>query len=175
MKTLYLLVSALLLFTGCTTQPQPKLPTVEKIDLERYSGKWIEIARYENRFEIGCAGASADYTLNGDKIDVHNRCYDEKGVLSGEAHGKAYTTDSSNSKLKVSFFWPFYGDYQVIMLAKDYRYSVVGEPTRKYLWILSRTPKLPNEDKDRIISELPLFGYDPSKLYWTIIHKNESP
>ena len=170
MKTLYLLVSALILFTGCATQPQPKLPTVEKIDLERYGGKWIEIARYENRFEQGCAGASADYTLNNGKIDVLNRCFDEKGTLIGEAHGKAHATDSSNSKLKVSFFWPFYGDYQVIMLSKDYRYSVVGEPSRKYLWILSRNPKLSDEDKHRIISELPRFGYDPSKLYWTISH-----
>lgn len=170
MKTFYLLVSALALLTGCTKAPQPKLQTVEKLDIDRYSGKWIEIARYENRFEIGCAGASADYTLNNGKIDVLNCCYDEKGALLGEAHGKAHATDPSNAKLKVTFFWPFYGDYQVLMLPEDYRYSVVGEPSRKYLWILSRTKELTQEDKKTILTYLPTIGYDPEKLYWTTVY-----
>lgn len=162
------IVFTALVFTGCSTT-YPPLPTVSSLNLERYGGKWIEIARYENRFETGCTGASADYTLNEGKIEVLNRCYDATGAQSGEAHGKAYATDLSNAKLKVSFFWPFYGDYQVIMLADDYRYSVVGEPSRKYLWILSRNPKLSDEDNHRILSELPRLGYDPSKLYWTTV------
>lgn len=167
MQSLYFLPLAFLLITGCATQPHPPLQTVKKLDINRYSGQWIEIARYENRFELGCAGASALYTINDGKIDIINRCYDEQGLLRGEANGKAHPTDTSNSKLKVSFFWPFYGDYQVIMLADDYRYSVVGEPSRKYLWILSRTPNLSDEDKNHILNELPHVGYDSSKLYWT--------
>lgn len=170
MKIIYTIFFAFFLLTGCTFQPNPKLETVEKIDIDLYSGTWIEIARYENRFEKGCAGATADYTLKNEKIDVLNRCYDGQGNLIAQANGKAYATDSSNSKLKVSFFWPFYGDYQVIMLANDYHYSVVGEPSRKYLWILSRNEKLNDEDKNNILSKLPHFGYDPSKLYWTTFH-----
>lgn len=169
MKLFYILTLAILLLTGCTINPNPKLETVEKLDINRYTGKWIEIARYENRFEQGCAGASADYTLKDGKIGVLNRCYDGKGSLTGEANGEAYATDTSNTKLKVTFFWPFYGDYHVIMLADDYRYSVVGEPSRKYLWILSRDPKLSDDDKHRILSKLPRLGYNPSKLYWTTI------
>lgn len=168
MHYLYPLIVTAWLIGGCSTT-YPSLPTVSSLDLERYGGKWIEIARYENRFEQGCAGASADYTLKDGKIGVLNRCYDEKGSLTGEANGEAYATDTSNTKLKVTFFWPFYGDYHVIMLADDYRYSVVGEPSRKYLWILSRNPKLSDDDKHRILSELPQLGYNPSKLYWTTI------
>lgn len=160
----------LIFFSGCTHTPMPPLPTVEKIDLERYSGKWIEIARYENRFEIGCAGASAEYMSQEDYIRVTNSCYDEHGLKTTEAIGRAYAIEGShNAKLEVSFFRPFYGDYWVVMLGDDYRYSVVGDPERKYLWILSRTAELKNEDKQKILSYLPTIGYDPSKLYWTTV------
>jgi apolipoprotein D and lipocalin family protein len=171
LKTVLPILAAAILGAGCSApqSPQSPLPTVSSLDLQRYGGKWIEIARYENRFEEGCAGASADYTLSEGKIGVLNRCYDANGTLIGEAKGKAYATDPSNTKLKVTFFWPFYGDYQVIMLADDYRYSVVGEPSRNYLWILSRHPKLCDQDKHRILSELPRLGYDPTKLYWTTV------
>ncbi|MBD3808988.1 MAG: lipocalin family protein [Sulfuricurvum sp.] len=168
MSYFYPILLTALFLTGCSAK-YPPLPTVSSLDLERYGGKWIEIARYENRFEQGCAGASADYTLKDGKIGVLNRCYDEKGSLTGEANGEAYATDTSNTKLKVTFFWPFYGDYHVIMLADDYRYSVVGEPSRRYLWILSRNPKLSDDDKHRILTELPQLGYNPSKLYWTTV------
>ena len=169
MKLLYSISLALVFFIGCAPQPNPKLQTVEKLDITRYSGKWIEIARYDNRFEEGCSGATADYTLNEGKIEVLNRCFDDKGKLTGEAHGSAYATDSSGAKLKVTFFWPFYGDYHVIMVADDYRYSVIGEPNRKYLWILSRTAPLSSADRDHILSRLSHFGYDASKLYWTSV------
>lgn len=162
-------LAVLLCLSGCSKPSTPHLQTVERLDLESYTGSWIEIARYENRFERGCAGASAQYTLENDKINVTNRCYDTTGTMIDEAKGKAHAIDPSNSKLKVTFFWPFYGDYQVIMLAQDYRYSVVGDPSRKYLWILSRTKELKKSDKDAILAKLPEFGYDPSKLYWTTI------
>jgi apolipoprotein D and lipocalin family protein len=161
---------ALLILTGCAVSPTDPLPTVAKIDLERYSGTWIEIARYENRFEIGCAGATAQYVSNGDHIRVTNSCYNQMGTISAQAIGRAYTVEgSSNSKLKVSFFRPFYGDYWVVMLGDEYQYSVVGDPMRKYLWILSRTKELKEEDKMKILTFLPAIGYDPSKLYWTSI------
>jgi len=169
-QQIFLPLLALFIFSGCTHSSTAPLPTVEKIDLERYSGKWIEIARYENRFEVGCVGATAEYTSDGDHIRVTNSCYDAKGDKSGEAIGRAYATkNSGNSKLEVRCFRPFYGDYWVVMLGDEYQYSVVGDPQRKYLWILSRTQELKNEDKKKILAFLPTIGYDPSKLYWTTV------
>lgn len=167
-RFIYLFIITLF-FSGCSLKtPQRPLETVFALDLERYSGRWIEIARYENRFEQGCVSATADYALKGKNVSVINRCYDETGKMTDEAHGTAHAVDeSNNSRLKVTFFWPFYGDYWVIMLADDYRYSVVGDPNRKYLWILGRNSALKAEDKKEILKKLPEFGYDPAKLYWT--------
>ncbi len=163
------ILTALLLLTGCAKTPAPApLATVPDVDLERYRGTWIEIARYENRFEKGCFGASATYVPHGDHILVTNRCFDRTGIQSGEANGRAYAVEGShNTKLRVSFFRPFYGDYWVLMVGKNYQYSVVGEPTRRYLWILSRTHTLSDADKKTILDTLPSLGYDASKLYWT--------
>jgi apolipoprotein D and lipocalin family protein len=138
------------------------------LDLQQYQGQWYEIARYENHFEKGCIGATADYTLHDDHVGVTNSCYDATGTMSAQAQGKAYAiNDSQNTKLRVTFFWPFYGDYWVLMLGDDYLYSVVGDPSRKYLWILSRTPSLSDSDRQTILSTLPQFGYSSDKLYWT--------
>ena len=162
------LVSVFLLLTGCEKKPSTPLPTVAHVDLERYSGQWHEIARYENRFEEGCVGATADYALEEDYVKVVNRCYGDDGKLIDQAKGKANVVDGSgNAKLRVTFFWPFYGDYWVIMLADDYRYSVVGDPERKYLWILARGTVLRDEDRDAIFAGLIELCYDPLKLYWT--------
>ncbi|MBN2896741.1 MAG: lipocalin family protein [Campylobacterales bacterium] len=157
--------ATVLLLLGCSTPtPNPPLVTVEKLDLQRYSGTWFEIARYENRFEKGCVGASAHYALEDDAIRVTNRCFDADGIQSGEARGSAYV--SGEGKLRVSFFWPFYGNYWVLELADDYRYSVIGDPSRRYFWILARTPTLVQEDLDAIMGRMQGWGYDPSLLYW---------
>lgn len=153
---------------GCSTSTTAPLQTVKTLNLDQYKGTWYEIARYENRFERGCVGATANYALNNDYVAVTNSCYDAQGTMSAQAQGKAYAVENSqNAKLRVTFFWPFYGDYWVLMLANDYRYSVVGDPSRKYLWILSRTPSLSDSDRQYIISQLPTFGYTSDKLYWT--------
>ncbi|MFA6143867.1 MAG: lipocalin family protein [Sulfurimonas sp.] len=168
MKPFFLVIITLIILNGCSKTPSAPLATVDHVDLTRYSGAWIEIARYENRFETGCAGATAHYASKEDYIAVTNRCFDTNGIQSGEANGRAYTLqDSNNSKLKVSFFRPFYGDYWVLMLGDNYQYSVVGDPSRKYLWILSRTKVLSDADKKSILNRLPALGYDPNRLYWT--------
>lgn len=165
----WIVLCGIFIISGCSQKSSIALPVVEKVEVARYMGRWIEIARYENRFEKGCLGATADYSIKKDTIDVLNQCYDDKATLINQAHGHAYATDASNAKLRVSFFWPFYGDYQIIMLADDYRFSVVGEPSRNYLWILSRTQELAEKDKQWILQKLPAFGYDATKLYWTPI------
>jgi len=112
-------------------------------------------------------GASATYALEEDFIRVANRCFDETGAKIDEAQGKAYVVENSgNAKLRVSFFWPFYGNYWILNLAPDYRYVVVGEPSRNYLWILAREKTL-KEDTKEILKALPALGYNASMLYWT--------
>lgn len=166
MYRLLLFLIALFTMSGCTGS-YPPLPTVKNVDIERYSGRWYEIARYEHYFEKGCRNVTADYALREDgKIGVLNRCTVEEKKRK-EAKGVAYATDASNSKLKVSFFRPFYGDYWILMLDEEYRYAVVGDPSREYLWILSRRPTLEEEITKQILAGLPKLGYDTSKLLWT--------
>ncbi len=142
---------------------------VNRVDLERYAGKWFEVARYPNRFQKDCvADTTATYTLRKDgKIEVLNSCA-KKDQKTKTARGTAKVADSrSNAKLKVTFFWPFSGDYWIIDLDSGYRYAVVGEPNRKYLWILSRTPQLESQQYERILGTIRAAGYDPDKLIKT--------
>ncbi len=154
----------LLFFTACQDK-NPPLPTVQSITVQKYMGTWYEIARYEQFFEKGCRDINATYSLRSDgKIDVLNQCIKE-GKLT-RANGVAYATDASNTKLKVSFFRPFYGNYWVLMLGEDYEYAVIGEPSREYFWILSRTKTLDVATKEKILSQMKPLGYDPSQLIW---------
>lgn len=162
-----LIASVLLLaFSGCT-KSYPPLETVKEVDLQRYLGTWYEIARYEHYFEKGCTNVTASYALKetGD-IEVLNRCTDEEG-RNKEAKGIAYAVDESNSRLKVSFFRPFYGDYWILLLDEEYRYALVGNPSREYLWILSRTPQLDEAIVQSILQKLPSLGYTAEPLIWT--------
>jgi apolipoprotein D and lipocalin family protein len=143
------------------------LEVVQSVDLDRYIGTWHEIARYPNRFQKDCVATTATYALREDgKISVDNRC--RKGSPDGPestANGKAWVVDpETNARLKVQFFWPFSGDYWIIQLGDHYEYAVVGHPDRKYLWILSRTPKIEPELYARILARLKQQGYDPEQL-----------
>jgi apolipoprotein D and lipocalin family protein len=145
------------------------LRTVDYVDLQRYSGKWYEIARYPNRFQRDCeSDTTAEYTLKQDgKVQVVNACRKKEGSLK-TAHGTAKVADKmTNAKLKVTFFWPFFGDYWVIGLSPDYRYAIVGEPKRKYLWILSRTPVMDEATYQEVVAQVRTAGYDPEKLIKT--------
>ena len=153
-----------------TTMNAQTLKTVPNVDLSKYVGKWYEIASYPQKFQKGCHCTTAEYTLS-DKgyVIVENRC--NKDSVTGKQSyikGKAFVEkNSGNAKLKVQFFWPFRGKYWIIDLAKDYRYAVVSNPNRKYLWILSRTPKMNEEDYNKITSRLKEIGFDLTKLQTT--------
>ncbi|MDD3054943.1 MAG: lipocalin family protein [Aliarcobacter sp.] len=163
-----LILSTILVFVACSSKNQP-LQTVEKVDLNKYLGTWYEIARYEHFFEKDCKNVTANYSMmDEDTIKVINRCTKIQTNEKKEALGRAYATDITNSKLKVSFFRPFYGDYWVLILDKNYDYVVVGTPSREYLWILSRTSTLNEKIKNEILQKLPTLGFDTSKLIWTI-------
>ena len=147
------------------------LQTVSKVDLKRYAGKWYEIASYPQRFQKGCHCTTAEYTLS-DKgyVIVENRC-NKDSVQGKETYikGKAFVEkDSGNAKLKVQFFWPFKAKYWIIDLADDYSYAVVSHPNRKYLWILSRSPKMNVETYQQILLRLKEKQFDLSKLQLTI-------
>jgi apolipoprotein D and lipocalin family protein len=145
----------------------PPLETVPKVDLERYLGTWYEIASFPQRFQRGCAATSATYSWRDDgTILVINRC--RKGSLHGpekSVHGRARVSDAStNAKLEVSFFRPFWGQYWIIDLAPDYSYAVVGHPTRDYLWILSRDRHMQRDLYESLLSRLRQRGYEVERL-----------
>ena len=120
------------------------LATVPYVDLDRYLGRWYEIARLPAGFERGCTAVTAAYgRLPDGSISVRNEC--AKGHPGGKvkrAEGRATVADpATNAKLKVSFFWPFSGDYWILALDEEaYQWALVGEPGREYLWLLSRAP-----------------------------------
>jgi apolipoprotein D and lipocalin family protein len=146
------------------------LDVVDRVDLQSYVGIWYEIASYPASFQEGCVGTTAEYTLRDDgKIQVINRCYDESfdGPLRTIEGTARVVDEETNAKLKVTFFWPFEGDYWIIDLDENYEWAVVGEPSRTYLWILSRTPTLDESVYQAILSRLPDKGYDPSRLQRT--------
>lgn len=145
----------------------PALQTVPYVDLDRYLGKWYEIARYPHSFEEGCFRPTAFYEkLEDGNIKVVNRC--NMNSLSGElneAIGIAEIVDNkSNAKLEVQFFWPFTGNYWIIDLDQNYQYSIVSEPNRQYLWILSRSPKMEESLLNELKSKLTNLGFDLTYL-----------
>jgi len=144
----------------------PPLQTVQKVDLKRYLGQWYEIARYPNRFQKGCLESSAIYTLRDDgDIEVLNRCKDSGDGKQRQSKGHAWVVDSaSNAKLKVSFFWPFRGDYWIIELGREYEYAVIGTPNRKYFWILSRTRTMDDTLYAVILQRAKQQGFDPDQV-----------
>ena len=146
------------------------LATVPSVDLQRYMGRWYDIASFPQRFQKGCHCTSADYEMT-DKgyVRVINACRkDGPSGKTSTAKGKAFVVEGSeNAKLKVQFFWPFRGDYWIIDLADDYSYAVVGEQKREYLWILSRTPQIDEALYQAIVSRCAEKGFDVSKLVRT--------
>lgn len=151
---------------GNRAVPQP----ARTVDLDRYLGKWYEIARYEQGFQRGCQAVTAEYSrLPDGKIRVLNTCRKPDGRVS-RADGKAKVADvTTNAKLKVSFFGPFYiGDYWVLDHADDYSWSVVGDPSGRYLWLLHRQAVPGRAIVDGLVRRAAQLGYDTRPLIRTI-------
>ena len=163
------------LFLITCSSPQeknlPQLITVSYVDLNKYTGLWYEISKIPNSFQDHCAyGTTAEYKIDEDgDIIVTNSCYDEDGKPDA-AEGLAKVVDkNTNAKLEVSFFSilgirPFWGDYWIIGLDENYQWAIVGTPSRKYGWVLSRTPSLPDETLQKIFSILKEQNYNPDSF-----------
>lgn len=166
-----LLVGLMLLGACAATPPGPPVQTVPAVDLSRYLGTWYEIARFPNSFQDGgnrrCVATTATYGLREDgQVSVTNRCLDANaGNAEQVARGSAYPVEGSgNARLRVTFFWPFYGDYWVIGLEPSYRWAVVGAPGRDYLWILSRTPEMAVGEYAEAVMIAAAQGFDVERL-----------
>jgi apolipoprotein D and lipocalin family protein len=173
-----IIIFAIVMFITATVSnaSAPELKTVAAVDLNRYAGRWYEIARYPNRFQNQCAGnTTADYRLmpNG-RIEVLNQCREQDGSTKA-AKGEAKIVDSAtNAKLEVRFapsflsFLPFvWGDYWIIDLGPNYEYSVVGSPDRKYFWILARESHLDEQTFAGILERAKAQGFNPDKVVKT--------
>ena len=166
MKQLWLVFFALL--SGCTSVPDKVVP-VQSFDSQRYLGRWYEIARLDHSFERGLDHVSAEYSRNDDgSIRVVNRGYAPEKQVWKEAIGKAkFVRQADEGYLKVSFFGPFYGSYIIFDLDKThYQYSLIAGPDHGYLWILSRSPTLPDDVKQQLVQKALLAGFDTRNLIW---------
>lgn len=165
-----LCLSIFIAMIGFAAWAKAPLATVARVDLQRYAGTWYEIARLPFKIQEGCWATTATYTpLPHGDIRVENVCRDQS--LTGPERrsvGKAWIPNPQEpGKLKVQFFWPFSGDYWILKLDEDYRYVLVGTPDRRYLWILSRSPRLDPAAYDGLVQEAGSLGFPVDKLILT--------
>lgn len=171
------LLCALMIFSLTHVATASEVQTVKHVDIERYLGTWYEIASIPQRFQKKCAShVKAEYSFaEKGQIKVVNSCKTKDGeIKKAEARAKPIDGDDSNSKLKVTFvkfigwIYLFGGNYWIIDLADDYSYAVVGDPTREYAWILSRTRGISSSDLEAAVRSLEVNGYDTCELITTI-------
>lgn len=169
-----LLLAAVSLFAGyklykaITPEIPENISPVTGFEIERYLGKWFEVARADNRFEKGLIKTTADYTLNGDgTVNVLNSGIDEISGRYKRASGTAvFVRNQYEGALKVSFFGPFYGGYNIVDLDEDYRWAIIVGSSAKYFWVLSRTPEVPAELRERAYKVAAEAGVITSDIKW---------
>ncbi len=164
------LLCMMLQLCSCSSGNMVNNSTVNSLDLEKYLGTWYELARFDHGFERGMNNCIAVYSMNDDgTIAVTNR-----GLKRGEvkvSSGKAKVTETPGL-LRVSFFWPIYSDYRVMMVDDEYQYALVGGSNSDYLWILGRQPEMPEDVKDVMLKEAQKRGYNISALIWVDQSRN---
>lgn len=163
-----LLIVLIVILAGCVSMPENIKP-VDNFNIERYLGKWYEIARLDHSFERGLTSVSAEYSLRPDGgVRVINRGYSEKDNKWKEIEGKGYSVDRKDvGFLKVSFFGPFYGSYVIIDLDREnYSYALVCGPDKSYLWILARAPRLDEGITKRLVEKAALLGFKTDQLIY---------
>lgn len=149
---------------------------VEDFDVEKYSGTWYEVARYDFKFEKGLKNVTANYSLNTDgTIKVINRGFNTKTQQWQEAQGKAkFNGKPDRGALKVSFFGPFYSGYNVVMMSPAYKHALVFGESKDYVWMLSRQKTISAPAKKKFLEKMLEAGYDIERLVWTVQDEEES-
>jgi len=171
MRIFRLILLFLLYFflSACTISPPENIVPVDNFQIDRYLGKWYEIARLDHSFERGLSDVSAHYRLlrNGN-VEVINRGYDADKKKWRDATGLAkFIGNPTQGSLKVSFFWPFYGGYHIAALdGRNYSWAIVVGPSREYFWILARKRTIPISLRDQLIKNVTKIGIDASQLIW---------
>jgi apolipoprotein D and lipocalin family protein len=163
-----ILMAFVLLLAGCVIMPE-NIPPVDNFNIERYLGKWYEIARLDHSFERGLTSVNAEYSLRSDGgLRVMNRGYSKKENKWKEIEGKGYFVNRKDEGfLKVSFFGPFYGSYVVFDLDREnYSYALVCGPDKSYFWLLARSPRIEDELKKRLVNKAAALGFDTKKLIY---------
>jgi len=162
-----LLSSFSLFLVGCMGMPETVTP-VQNFELDRFLGKWYEVARLDHSFERGLSEVSAEYSLKKDgSVKVLNRGYKLEDTKWKSATGKAdFAEAADQGYLKVSFFGPFYSSYVVFDLGEDYQYAFVSGASTDYLWLLSRTPKISPELREQFLSMANERGFDVNAVIW---------
>ena len=160
-------VTVTLLFSACASAPKGVEP-ISNFHINRYLGKWYEIARLDHRFERNLKNVTAEYSKNENgTIDVLNSGFDNAEGQWKSVKGTAkFRGDTTVGALKVSFFGPFYAGYNVIAIDEKYQYALVAGKSLKYLWILSRSNTIPEEIKKNFLKKAEHIGYDKSQLIW---------
>ena len=172
-----LLLALLFILTACTGKPEGVV-AVKGFELDRYFGKWYEIARLDHSFERGLSNITAEYSLRDDGgVKVINSGFSKQDNEWQQAEGKAFFVDETDSgHLKVSFFGPFYGSYIVFELdKKDYQYAFVSGPDTSYLWLLARTPRVDEKVTERFVKHSQELGFDTSKLIYVEHDRTDQP
>jgi len=158
----------LLAIAAISCASYPPLDVVPRVEIDRYVGKWYEIASIPVSQQEGCSCTTAEYSvLEQDVLKVVNAC--NKGGETDQAEAKAYVVpNSNNAKLRVQFFWPFRGDYWILELDDDYRWAVVGVPSRKYVWVLARSPHMDEQTLQILFERIAAKGFDITKMQRTV-------
>lgn len=177
LRSCFLALLFTLTLAACSTAPSAGVQPVTPFDLQRYLGRWYEIARLDHSFERGMTDVNATYEQQADgSVKVINRGYDTQRQAWKEAIGRArFIGDPQTGSLKVSFFGPFYGGYHIIALDQaHYRWSLVAGPDRDYLWILARDKTLAPEIREQLIAQARALGFATDKLIW-VEHQRTDP
>lgn len=176
-RAIFLLSSLALSQIALSKTPPAGVVPVDNFDLERYLGKWYEVARTDNRFERNLENVTATYTLREDGgIGVHNRGWNTKKDKWSEVDGRAYKIGApDDASLKVTFFWPFYAGYHVFELDHEgYQYALVSGDDHSYMWLLARTPQLPKSTVDALLEKAEKAGFAIDELIW-VAHEADRP
>ena len=164
MKRFIVILAAVLAFAGCKSKTVVDTSVEGELDIDSFLGEWYEIARFDYSYERGMTKAKAIYAVRGDGVIE----FLNTGIVHGEpkyAKGAIKLSDEPR-RLRLSFWGPFYSDYRVFLLDKDYQWALVGGNSDKYLWIISRTPELPETARDTILNDASRRGFDIGKLVW---------